>query len=99
VFVRTALRDKISGIQTFSLKTAFYGLTGNKGATSLRFNYQDSSFAFINVHLNHKQDGVEERIEMIREVMCQTFNSFGGSKHDFKCLLGDLNFRIDLDGG
>jgi hypothetical protein len=56
MFVKDDVKPHITQIKTSYVKTANYGLTGNKGCCSLRFNYYDSSFVFINVHLEHRQN-------------------------------------------
>lgn len=51
LFVRDECKQKISCIRTSKVKTGFGGQSGNKGAVALRFNYNNSSFAFLNCHL------------------------------------------------
>lgn len=37
------------------VKTGLSGIIGNKGCVAIRFNYEDTSFAFLNVDL---EDGI-----------------------------------------
>jgi hypothetical protein len=37
------------------------------------------------------------RLENLREVVSSTLNEFC-NYHEYKCVFGDLNFRIDMDG-
>jgi len=75
-----------------------------KGACSIKFDYKNKSYSFISAHLTPNDDGVEKRIEEIREITeTNGMNRNGvnhGSKsiieHDYVIWLGDLNFRIDL---
>ena len=50
------------------VKSGFSGIAGNKGATSIRFNYEDTSFAFINVHMaaGSDQKALADRLENVR---------------------------------
>ena len=39
-------------MKTSKVKTGFGGNSGNKGAVTLRFNFDDSSLVFLNCHLS-----------------------------------------------
>jgi len=41
----------MSKIRKKSVKTGFSGMAGNKGSVGVSFNYNDTSFAFMNVHM------------------------------------------------
>ena len=43
-------------------------MTGNKGSVGIRFNFNDTSFAFINLHLDGGLDNVKHRLESIKEI-------------------------------
>lgn len=51
MFVRREHVGSIKNIRKYKVKTGLSGMTGNKGGTAVRFNFDDTSFAFINVHL------------------------------------------------
>jgi hypothetical protein len=51
VFVKNTLKGRIRDIKTSKVKTGLGGSGGNKGAVAVRLTIDDSSFAFINVHL------------------------------------------------
>lgn len=51
LFARDEHRYKINNVRTSKVKTGFGGQSGNKGAVSIRFNYSNSSFVFLNCHL------------------------------------------------
>ena len=97
MYVKDEIKPEITAIKQLSLKTGYYGLAGNKGCVALRFKYQQTSFAFINVHLEHRQNGTFDRLENLREVVSSTLNQFC-DQHEYKCVFGDLNFRIDMNG-
>jgi len=51
LFIKDEHKNRINSIRTSKVKTGFGGQSGNKGAVALRFNFDNSSFAFINCHL------------------------------------------------
>lgn len=51
VFVREDNMNKTSQFMKTSVKTGAGGMAANKGSCSVRFNYYDSSFMFLNCHL------------------------------------------------
>ena len=48
-------------------------MAGNKGATSIRFHFDDTSFAFMNVHMESGQSKIAERLENVRTIYNETF--------------------------
>jgi hypothetical protein len=51
MFAKEGLKDSIRNISRIKVKSGFGGVTGNKGAVGIRFNVDDTSFAFVNCHL------------------------------------------------
>ncbi len=51
LFVREDSINSIKKMYTALVKTGTSGITANKGSTSIRFNYEDSSLMFLNCHL------------------------------------------------
>ena len=49
------------------IKTGTKGMTANKGAVALRFNFDDTSFMFMNTHLTSGQKKVKERFADTRQ--------------------------------
>jgi len=66
MFVKEEHKDKINSIKKHKVKTGFAGMAGNKGSVALRFNFEDTSFAFVNVHLESGQKQIAERLENLR---------------------------------
>mmetsp|Transcript_12774 Transcript_12774/g.21584 ORF Transcript_12774/g.21584 Transcript_12774/m.21584 type:complete len:355 (-) Transcript_12774:22-1086(-) len=103
MFVREEHVNKIRNIRKVKVMTGFSGMTGNKGGVALRFSFLDTSFAFINVHLESGQNAMAQRLENVRQIFHDTFNDFAicntqqKSQHDYKFFFGDMNFRVDLD--
>jgi hypothetical protein len=52
LFVRDDSINSIKRMHTAKVKTGTSGMTANKGSTAIRFNYDDSSFMFLNCHLS-----------------------------------------------
>lgn len=94
--------NRFSKVSKLMVKTGFDGMTGNKGAVTIRFDFDDSTFKFVNVHLESGDKCIAERLENLRQIHVDTFNH--SSKmltdpqyfyHDYKFILGDTNFRIN----
>lgn len=51
MFSRIEHKEKIKNLRKFKVKTGMSGLTGNKGSVAIRFSFENTSFAFINTHL------------------------------------------------
>lgn len=66
LFARSKLKNRIKNLRTSKVKTGLGGNGGNKGAVAIRFNVDDSSFAFINVHLASDQNRIIERLDDLR---------------------------------
>ena len=102
LYIRDLHKDRIHQIRTSKVKTGFGGQSGNKGSVAIRFNFDHSSFAFINCHLSSGQGQTSERLEDLREIYKKSFDcsqkyqDFMIYQHDYKFIFGDLNFRINL---
>jgi phosphatidylinositol-3,4,5-trisphosphate 5-phosphatase 2 len=60
-FVRDDSVNAIKRMYTSKVKTGAGGMAANKGSTSIRFNYEDTSLMFLNCHLTSGQKQVTER--------------------------------------
>jgi synaptojanin len=74
LFSKDSHKSFINQIRTSKVKTGFAGQSGNKGAVAIRFNYQNSSFAFINCHLTSGQNEVSERLQDLRDIYSKSFD-------------------------
>ena len=54
-------------LKSVKIKTGTKGMTANKGAVAIRFNFEDTSFMFMNTHLTSGQKKVKERVADIRQ--------------------------------
>jgi hypothetical protein len=74
LFVKDEKKHKISCIRTSRVKTGLGGSSGNKGAVAIRFNYANSSFAFINCHLTSGQSQIAERLQELNDIYKKSFD-------------------------
>jgi len=51
MFVKEEHKKSIKGVRKCKVKTGLSGIAGNKGSVAIRFCFDNTSFAFINVHL------------------------------------------------
>ena len=59
LFTRKCVSQRLTDIATSKVKLGFSGKMGNKGATLIRFFLEDTSFCFINCHLDSGYTKVE----------------------------------------
>lgn len=67
LLVREEHKLKLTNMRSIKVKTGVSGLSGNKGSVALRFNFLDSSFFFMNVHLTSGQKNVQNRLDDMRQ--------------------------------
>ena len=84
------------------MKQGLGGKTGNKGAVVVRFNLDNTSIIVANWHLESGQKNITERLNQFKEITTNCSLGKRNRMHSFeshkvKILLGDFNFRIDLD--
>ncbi len=73
VFTKETLQEKFTYIRTTKIKTGFGGQSGNKGAVGVRFNFNDSSFLFVNGHLTSGMKNTQQRLDDLREIKNRCF--------------------------
>lgn len=97
-FVRADKIKLVKQVEGATKKTGFGGMAGNKGAVAIRFQYDATSFCFVNCHLSAGVNNVEDRRNDYNSIMRDI--SFTRSKtishHDSIFWLGDTNYRIAL---
>ena len=76
LFVREDHFPHIKQIHTAKVKTGTNGMTANKGSTSLRFNYDDTSFMFLNCHLTSGEKKWQNRFDDLRVCYEETKSVF-----------------------
>ncbi|ODV59760.1 uncharacterized protein ASCRUDRAFT_36782, partial [Ascoidea rubescens DSM 1968] len=98
-FLRTSKVENIKRVEGSNKKTGLMGISGNKGAVAIRFNYGSTSFCFINSHLAAGRLNVKDRNDdylMIVHSLKFTKNQ-SIFNHEAIIWLGDLNYRVELD--
>ncbi|CAB4254220.1 similar to Saccharomyces cerevisiae YOR109W INP53 Polyphosphatidylinositol phosphatase, dephosphorylates multiple phosphatidylinositols [Maudiozyma barnettii] len=97
-FVKSDKASNIKRVEGATKKTGFGGMAGNKGAVAIRFEYDSTSFCFINNHLSAGVMNVEDRKNDYESI--QNGIIFSRSRtipqHDSIFWLGDTNYRINL---
>lgn len=99
VFVKESEMDHINEVDHATKKTAFGGITGNKGGVGLSFKYGSTSICFVNSHLAAGENNAEERHHHYTVLYNGLRFSHGMrlmTQHDLIIWLGDFNFRIEL---
>lgn len=97
-FVRADSVNNVKQVEGGVKKTGLGGITGNKGAVAIRFNYGASSFCFVNAHLAAGASSVAERYNDYLSISNGIRFSRGGKidSNETVFWIGDLNYRISL---
>lgn len=88
----------VKRVEGSTKKTGFGGMTGNKGAVAIRFEYGSTSFCFVNAHFSAGNSNVDERANDYMTINKKI--SFARSRkikdNDSIFWFGDLNYRVDM---
>lgn len=98
LFVKKSQIHNVTQVSGSSKKTGLGGMTANKGACAVRFDFGSTSFALITSHLAAGINATVERhndYSTIMEGLTFTRN-YTLSDHDHIIWFGDLNYRINL---
>lgn len=97
-FVKNSCVQQVTEVSGSSKKTGLGGMTANKGACAVRFNYGATSFALVTSHLAAGVSATMERHNDFNTIMLGlTFTrNYSLSDHDHVIWFGDLNYRINL---
>lgn len=97
VFVNESQLPYISRTEGLLKKTGLGGISANKGAIAISFNYSKTLFCFICSHLAAGQSNVDERHQNYKAIAKLMFSKHKKIReHDAVIWLGDFNFRIDM---
>ena len=75
IFAKEKLRDRIGKIETDTVKTGLGGNLGNKGATLIKLFVDDSSFCFINCHIEAGSKSNNTRLMNLIDIHNRAFQS------------------------
>jgi len=103
VFAKERLSPRISRVNVDNVKTGLAGTVGNKGASIIKLYIDDSSFCFINCHLEAGTKNNNYRLVNLIDIHNRAFQTGGVGKKrderimslDYKFLIGDTNFRVN----
>ena len=101
IIVHRAHVCKISHLHSQVVPTGKGNIIGNKGATAISFQFQETSFAFINAHLAARAEKFERRAKNFARIIKNLELGRPGLDvlHQFThtFFFGDLNYRIEKD--
>ncbi|XP_041930599.1 inositol polyphosphate phosphatase-like 1b isoform X1 [Alosa sapidissima] len=104
VFVRPEHENRITQVNSASVKTGLGNALGSKGAVGISFLFNGTSFGFVNCHLTSGSEKALRRNQNFLDVLrllslgdrqLSAFDISLRFTHLFWC--GDLNYRLDLD--
>nr|XP_039251513.1 phosphatidylinositol 3,4,5-trisphosphate 5-phosphatase 2-like [Styela clava] len=104
LLVKEEHKNRISHVQTSSVKTGIANTLGNKGAVAVSFQFGGTSLCFINAHLTSGNEKCTRRNQNYHDIMrslnlghdrCSMFDLTNRFDHLF--FLGDLNYRLEMD--
>ena len=76
LFARDDQTKHIKKTFACKVKSGTAGITANKGSTSFRFNYDETSFLFLNCHLSSGQKQWKERLDDLKYCYEETLYNF-----------------------
>lgn len=98
LFVKKSQVHHVTQVAGSSKKTGMGGITANKGACAVRFEFGNTSFALVTSHLAAGVNAIVERYNDYRTIIDGlTFTrNYTIKDHDNIIWFGDLNYRINL---
>ncbi|RLV89996.1 Polyphosphatidylinositol phosphatase INP52 [Spathaspora sp. JA1] len=98
LFVNKSQVSYVTQVSGSSKKTGLGGMTANKGACAVRFNFGDTSFAMITCHLAAGMQATLERYNDYSTILQGLLfpRNYSIRDHDHIIWFGDLNYRINL---
>ncbi|KAK6507067.1 inositol polyphosphate 5-phosphatase [Arthrobotrys musiformis] len=99
IYVRSDIISQIKNVEGSLKKTGMSGLSGNKGAVAIRFDYGNTRICLVTAHLAAGFANYDERNRDYRTIANGLRFQRGRSidDHDVVIWLGDFNYRIGLN--
>ena len=101
-FIKYEYKNKLSLIDFNITKTGFEGNFGNKGFITMTLKYNDNYITVASGHLEAGEQNNKKRFDNLKQIL-NTKIHFGENNItnfkdvDFWIILGDMNFRIEMD--
>ncbi|KAF3906420.1 Synaptojanin-1 [Dactylellina cionopaga] len=98
IYVRSDIISQIKNVEGSLKKTGMSGLSGNKGAVAIRFDYGNTRICLVTAHLAAGFANYDERNRDYRTIANGLRFQRGRciDDHDVVIWLGDFNYRIGL---
>lgn len=98
LFVKKSQIKHITQVSGSSKKTGLGGITANKGACAVRFDYGATPFTLVTSHLAAGVSATVERYNDYSTIMSSLrfIRNINITDHDHIIWFGDLNYRLDL---
>lgn len=98
LYVKKSKVSKVTRVAGSSKKTGLGGMSANKGACGVRFQFGATSFALITSHLAAGTGAVVERMNDYNTIMDGLVftRNYTIKDHDHIIWFGDLNYRIEM---
>lgn len=101
VYAHKSIVPAISSVKKSYVTCGILGMVGNKGATGIRFDVMNTSFAFLSCHFAAGQEMKDKRNGDWREVEKRIFTEQGIGESGLSVIdnifmSGDLNYRVQL---
>ena len=74
LFAKRKVLNRIKQLYMCKVKAGLGGLAKNKGSCAMRFQIDDTTFAFLNCHLASGEDSVHKRTEMVNLILDMAFS-------------------------
>ncbi len=77
VYASEKIKERIARVSTDTVKCGLMGKVGNKGATILKLDIDDTSIAFLNCHLEAGPKNNKSRINNVNDIHSKAFQKEG----------------------
>lgn len=98
LFVKKSLVQNVTQVSGSSKKTGLGGISANKGACAVRFEYGLTSFVMLTSHLAAGVNATTERHNDYQTILqgLKFTRNYAIKDHDHILWFGDLNYRISM---
>ncbi|OIR58769.1 MAG: inositol polyphosphate phosphatase [Amphiamblys sp. WSBS2006] len=99
LFIQKEALHLVRDVEMATKKTGMSGMTGNKGAVSIRLTFSGTRLCFVAAHFAAGMELAADRNTDFHSIVNETFFTVSGGIHDHDLVIwaGDLNYRVDLE--